>query len=238
MFGEALIDPILTLCKDILPRFIKTDIYAEFKKRQLECCSLPPANTLVVPPPAVDFTGYSEERDMTEGKRFSLAELLREGFLFCEFLDFLQRRVCAECLYCYRMVSIYEEKVLSKDVDTKELAWTIYKYFVAVGSSCEVSCPAMVRNEIMRNMASPTADMFILLKKSAYDQLTTYLTQYSQTTEYKNLGITLREKFERVKEEGMKKTYTMNPLPAINFTFQSLKAGGAKMVSKIPMSAK
>lgn len=172
---------------------------------------------------------------MIEGKRFSLAELLKEGFLFCEFLDFLQRRVCAECLFCYRMISIYEEKLLSKDPDSKELAWTIYKYFVAVGSSCEVSCPAMVRNEVMRNMAAPTADMFVLVKKSAHDQLTSYLTQYSQTNEYKNLGISLKEKYQRVKEEGLKKSYALNPLPAINFTFQSIKAG---VTSKIPKSSK
>ena len=172
---------------------------------------------------------------MIEGKRFSLAELLREGFLFCEFLDFLQRRVCAECLYCYRMINIYEEKVLSKDPEAKELAWTIYKYFVAVGSSCEVSCPAMVRNEVMRNMAAPTADMFVLVKKSAHDQLTTYLTQYSQTIEYKNLGITLRDKFHKFNEEGAKKSYKLGPLPAINFTFHSIKAG---IASQIPSSMK
>jgi hypothetical protein len=107
-------DPILTLCKDILPRFLKTDLCTEFKKRHAECLVLPSANTLSIAPPAVDLSVYSREQDMTGVRRFGLAELLKEGFLYTEFLDFLQRRVCAESLYAYRAISLYEEAVTLK----------------------------------------------------------------------------------------------------------------------------
>lgn len=114
VFAEACLDPILTLCKDIMPRFIKTDIYRDYKQRLLECASLPLSSSLSVSAPAVDLGLYAES-DKLPTRRFTLEELLREGFLYGEFLDFLKRRVCAENLQCYRLIVIYEDAMLAKD---------------------------------------------------------------------------------------------------------------------------
>ena len=74
-----------------------------------------------------------------------------------------------------------------------KLAWTIYKSFIAPGSSYEVSCPATVRNELMRQLAQPKAGMFHEIQKSAYEQLQALQLLYSKTADYRQLGPSLRE---------------------------------------------
>ena len=197
MFAETCLDPIKTLCRDIMPRFLKSDLCSAFKARRKECREQPNALELVVPPPAVDLRGYSAE-DRVVTKRFALADLLKEGFLYGEFLLFLQGRVCAENLLCYRLVICFEEVLSKKNYEAADhLAWTIYRYFVALGAPFEISCHPLDRCDVMRHLAKPTPDIFNAVKRSALEQLSAYLTLYSKTPTYKELGAALNERVER-----------------------------------------
>ena len=208
VFGESCRDPVLTLCKDILPRFLKSDLCAMYKMRCSELLFLPPASALKVPPPDIQPSIYCQD-DLTDTRRFTLNELLREGFLYNEFLAFLERRVCAENIYCYRLISIFEDFMkLKAEEEANELAWTIYKFFIAQGSSYEVSCPSTIRNELMRQLAQPQAGMFHEVQKSSYEQLQALQLLYSKTPDYRQLGIALKESIYRKvdlgKSESMK----------------------------------
>lgn len=128
VFGEACLDPVLTLCKDILPRFLKSELCSLYRIRSSELLLLPPARALVVQPPDVQPSLYCQD-DFAPTRRFTLNELLREGFLYGEFLDFLQRRVCAENLFCYRLVCIFEELMKRKECDEADELGELNKIF-------------------------------------------------------------------------------------------------------------
>ena len=202
VFGETCLDPVLTLCKDILPRFLKSELCVMYRMRSSELLFHPPSTALKVPPPDVQPSLYCQN-DLSDSRRFTLNELLREGFLYNEFLAFLERRVCAENLYCYRLITIFEDLTKRNAVDeANELAWTIYKFFIAQGSSYEVSCPSNVRNELMRQLAQPKLGMFHEIQKSAYEQLQALQLLYSKTPDYRQLGTALRESIYRKVESS------------------------------------
>ena len=96
-----------------------------------------------------------------------------------------------------------------------KLAWTIYKFFIAPTSAYEVSCDVMDKNDVLRQIAKPTPDLFQAIKKNVYNQLASHFHQYTQTTEYKNLGVYLQDKKqEEIRKESLaKKSNRLIPLP-------------------------
>jgi hypothetical protein len=52
IFTEACIDPLKTIKRDILPRFLSSELYRQMSVQLNLCAKLPPANELKVPPPS------------------------------------------------------------------------------------------------------------------------------------------------------------------------------------------
>lgn len=95
------------------------------------------------------------------------------------------------------------------------IAWTIYKFFIASASAYEVSCDVMDKNDVLRQIAKPTPELFHAIKKNVYNQLSSHFHQYTQTTEYKNLGVFLQDKKqEEIRKECLaKKSNRLIALP-------------------------
>lgn len=77
-----------------------------------------------------------------------------------------------------------------------EIAWTIYKFFIAPGSSFEVSSNHQMKNDVMRDLANPKLNTFDNIEQSALSQLRIHYNRFLPTKEFGKLNrlvITQRE---------------------------------------------
>lgn len=210
VYTEALLDPIKTMHKDVLPRFLASPLYADMKLRLASLMQRSMANKLVVPPPD-KMSSLDKKSDLFHEKRlFSLQEILENRVLYTEFLSHLQKKMSVENLLCYRMILIFEERIAAMDVadsgrETSERcneslkaeainqAWVIYRYFVAPDAPYEVSLHSRHKKELMISLAYPYKAMFEELKKSTYSVLTVNFNAFKFTDEYRHLWKTLRD---------------------------------------------
>ena len=75
----------------------------------------------------------------------------------------------------------------------------------------------------MRQLAKPKPNMFDSVKKSAFEQLSAYLTLFSKTPTYKSLGSTLNDRIERSeKAAAVKKSQEFNVMGSLGTMLQGL----------------
>ena len=196
VFEEATIEPIKTMKKDILPRFLASDTFRKMIANVSSCePTPPPASELKVPPPRSWILTASTLDELPETRRFQLGEILNCLHLYNEFLSFLRSRVSSENLICVRMIDIFQELVSTLDTQPADIqAWKIYQYFVAPGSAYEVSIHHIHRKHVMLGMAEPKKGMFDKIKHSVYETLKVNFETFKQTNQYKLMGKMMRER--------------------------------------------
>jgi hypothetical protein len=199
-FEESLIDPIKTMKKDILPRFLRSTFSSEMIRRLKSIETLPRGTDLEVPDPPNTLV-FQTLNEVPPSRKFHLIELVENRLLYAKFLAYLQSCFCAENLVCYRMVTLFEELLAGKQ-PVADLAWDIYRFFVAEGSAYEISIEFANRKAIMLQLAKPRADTFELVKKSAFSMLKTIYVSFKSTPEYAELAQYVRSKLARSPLEG------------------------------------
>jgi hypothetical protein len=130
VFDEALIDPKITLLKDILPRFVVSSVYDDMLYYLGKRKNLPSYKTLHIPPPEdpdncspatkkhlrtmlsrllcdVDCIDYCSD---------DLENYFHDPMLYDAMLKYLSRIVCSENLVCARAVLLYQ-KMFDKFVE-------------------------------------------------------------------------------------------------------------------------
>jgi hypothetical protein len=193
VFEEACLDPIKTMTKDILPRFLQSNIYRRMVEDVATCDPPPPAADLKVPPPGSRLLTSASLDHFYDSRRFTLDEIVGCLQLYNVFLAFLRRRVCAENLICVRMIAIFQEQMRAGDVvDGQRTALNIYRYFVAPRSAFEVSLHHVKRKQTQYAIAQPKIDTFDHVHHSAYEQLKVHFDQFVQTPEYAQLSEMMR----------------------------------------------
>jgi hypothetical protein len=193
VFEEACIDPIKTMKKDVLPRFLHSNISRTMILSLASCDPLPPASNLSLPPPSKYVLRSNPVEYFTDERKFSLVQLLQGEVLYTNFRVFLERIVCSENLICVRMIDYFEElKSAKNDKDADGQAWIIYQYFVAPGSAFEVSTLYLDRKNLMQQLASPRKGMFAKVRNSAYYVLKTNFELFTTSEDYKALGKIMR----------------------------------------------
>lgn len=197
-FEESLIDPIKTMKRDILPRFLRSTFYLDMMRRLRSVEVLPTAADLELPIPPNSLTFQSAE-EIPADRRFKLQEIVENRHLYGKFLSYLQQCFCSENLICYRMVTLFEEMVLTKkpSADIADLAWDIYRFFVADGAVYEISIEFASRKAIMLQLAKPRLDTFDFVKRSSLSMLKTIYVSFKTTVEYAELAGYLRSKYSR-----------------------------------------
>jgi hypothetical protein len=163
-FEESLVDPLKTLKRDILPRFLRSHFFATMNTRLESIQRLPSAGDLATPIPPSRLSFNLEE--LPHDRRFHLKEVVDNRYLYQEFLKYTQKCFCSENLICYRMVTLFEERIEAKE-PCEDLAWDIFRYFVAEGSAYEISIEFAKRKAIMLELAKPKHDTFEFVKKSS-----------------------------------------------------------------------
>lgn len=192
VFEEALMDPVKTIHRDIYPRFATSEEFRLMKQYVASTESLPSAAKLkLMKPSCVIFNRYNP-RDIERGDiRFTLQDLIDDMILYSEFQKYLEKIVSMENLLCLRAIIIFKDAIGSRDKEERamalEHAWTIYKFFIAAGSSYEVSISYVLRKDLMRKLADPSSGMFEAIEQSALSALRTHYYTYTTTKEYQDL---------------------------------------------------
>eukprot|EP01038_Epipyxis_sp_PR26KG_P004350 gene4350-6154_t len=217
IFNEALVDPIKTLRRDIHNRFISSDYFHQMKIRLSEIEVLPSASTLILSPPPHTINHKYSRQELKSGKvKFSLNEFLEDKALYTEFLKYLCKIVSSENLRCLRAIEMFQNEFNLETTNNQlnhmkstELAWTIYKYFVAPGSAYEISTSQRIRKEVMRTLATPSYDMFVEVYQSALSSLRVHFASYAKTHEYNQLAEYILTKQE---SKSMRSIESSSPL--------------------------
>ena len=196
IFDEACMDPILTMERDVLPRFRKSDIVNTMVMRVASCEPVPPAKDLNVPPPENLLLHLCPAEAFPDTRCFTLDELIGSQHLYDSFLTFLQNisKEKGNKLLCIRKIDIFEELMHMNCVkEATEEAWQIYRYYVAQGAAFEIPISSVELVELMVSLAVPKRDMFVSVRQSAYVNLTSYFSAFVKTAAYRGLSKLMRD---------------------------------------------
>mmetsp|Transcript_16614 Transcript_16614/g.25006 ORF Transcript_16614/g.25006 Transcript_16614/m.25006 type:complete len:356 (-) Transcript_16614:529-1596(-) len=187
VFGESIREPVTTVKRDIIPRFLKSNLYGEMVARKTSLINTPPAESLTVPLPTLNIHDKYTKEELANNPSFSLTEVLSCGLLYERFLQYCVSVVSSENVLCFQMITHFEG-LLPSDENYKDMAWDIYRYFVIEGAALEVSVESSVRKEICINLPSPHSKIFDAVKQSAYACIETAFNSFRLTPEYVSLG--------------------------------------------------
>jgi uncharacterized membrane protein len=193
VFEEAVIDPIKTMSKDVLPRFLQSNDFLTMITNLTSCDPLPPASMIKLPPPKKHVLNNNHLEYFTLDREFTLVQMLIAEVLYHFFRVYLERFLCSENLLCVRMIDYFEE-LKSKDnhIEANEVAWTMYHFFIAPGSVYEVSIMYSDRKTLMETLAMPKAGMFSRVRSNSYIILEVNFVQFQASAEYRDLGRIMR----------------------------------------------
>lgn len=138
VFKEARIDPMNTLIKDILPRFVVSPQYEEMKFYVQALIELPPASSLVVSPPNSSLSTAMSVKNKASVVDVALAELKTpadvetycrqdmelyfvDALLYQHLLKYLTRIVASENLLCIRAINIFPQ-LFEENADSRAKA--------------------------------------------------------------------------------------------------------------------
>jgi hypothetical protein len=195
VFKEAVIAMLTILHRDIFPRFLLTGTYIRNREKgrivtDSDHLFFPSINTLVVKPPGSKIIEELSRNVMyPEGKLYTLDEVLADRLLYSIFLSELKKSDCDGLLLCYQMIFIFKECFKKKVPPTspeiiEDQIWNIYLHFVAVGSSCEICIPSILRESIKLSFGSPSKDMFTELEAKVMVDLTAKFETYKNSYAY------------------------------------------------------
>jgi hypothetical protein len=205
IFDEAMLDPIKTIRRDIMPRFTASPYCAELETRAESINELPSAISLTVPPPI----SCAISEALCSGSRspdLSLMDFLDDRHLYSIFLKYLKSIVSSENLLCVTMIRQFDALVQSvskrdsqthgnfadpKNFAIRESAWTIYLYFVAPGSPFEVSVSHARRREIMYGLAEPSVELFKAAELTSFDALQANFATFKLTPAFRDVQKTV-----------------------------------------------
>jgi len=190
VFAQAILEPIQTMKKDILPRFLVSNHYLQMELRLKSCNPLPSASELAVPYPEESIINHSSLKDFPAERRFELIEVLGCKFLFSEFLLYLRQSMCTEDLLCYAMITKFENTFTSEETRdySEEIMWNIYRFFIAPGSAYEISLRYSQKKIMMLALADPHPGIFDDVKRAVLAVLKNHFESFKATTEYENLS--------------------------------------------------
>lgn len=154
---------------------------------------LPTEKDFTVPYPLGTMLAYSEEEDFPDDRTFTLDEVLTCRILFEKFLAYLMDCYNSECLLCFRKILTFRAR-MERGFEATDESWDIYKYFIAPGSTFEVSCNQQTRKKIMLELAEPKTTTYDEVLKTVSGSLNMAFSEYTSTPEYAQLSRFMRGK--------------------------------------------
>jgi hypothetical protein len=193
VFEESTMDHVRNIHREIRPQFLHSPHYQELRRRMKALVRLPTEKDFSIPYPLGTMLAYSEEEDFPDDRIFSLDEILTCRILFEKFLAYLTDSYNSECLLCYRKILTFRAR-MERGFEATDESWDIYRYFIAPGSTYEVSCNQQTRKKIMLELAEPKASTYDEVLKTVAGSLGMAYSEYSSTPEYAGLSRYMRNK--------------------------------------------
>ena len=220
VFDEAMADPLKTVNKDVLPRFLVSGYYHDLMTRLASISPLPAGDTLSVTPPQSSLV-LKLDMDITNLDELKKTPWRCDYILYEAFQQYLRSVVANEQLLCVRSISNYQQlwadhrngsdtnnsPQLDFPAGADSLAWNIYAFFIAPGSAYEVSVSDRRRKQIMTQLASPTEEMFNRVQEQTYGSIGHHLDPFYRSTFFTKLPDVIREeqRLERSRSALIKK---------------------------------
>lgn len=190
VFSECMIDPIKTIKRDILPRYLVSDIHVQAVARISDLndylspliVSAPDNNVIV---DRILSTSVSPDELQTALRSVPIPELLIDRLIYQQFLKYLRDIIASENLLCLRMIEIYRDLLSAGDrKGAVDHAWLFLKYFVKFGSPYEVSVSSRRRREVFEKMANPDITIFDRVERSALQVLVGHYESYKSSSSF------------------------------------------------------
>jgi len=190
-FDPALKQSLVTLRKDIYPRFVKSQ---DFKLMKELLAAPQPDHGFRAPQKSIlDFLSEEKIKELKEDGNFMMEHVLNDKILIEVFFNSLAKKFCTENLLFYCEVQCFEKMVEDKEESLyKDQAWYIYKNFLEPNSIHQVSTSTSARKEIGLGMASPVAGMYSEVLKNIMVLLKAEFDSFKKSEEYKNLRETVQ----------------------------------------------
>ena len=162
VFSEALEFALGTI-PNLHSSFLETPTHTKLMSYIKLCRPLPSKETLQVPYP------NDEHEDSLEF--ISADQINYDSRVYESLLSYSKLSGSEGCVLGYRLLFLFHDALYRHQKDLLEdLAWTIYRYYVATGSCYQLPLSSIMVNEIMRNLATPTNQMFDYLYQIIKDQ--------------------------------------------------------------------
>lgn len=197
VFDETLLDPIKTIKRDLLPRFVVSSFYDKMASRLLELRTLPVATSLSLKlPSSSPCTSWDDEHITVENiQKMNTNDMLHDRIIYSSFMNYCKSLYAHENLLCGRAVAIFKCccKARHNNVEIEESAWTVFKYFVVYGSAYEVSLSHKSRKAIMLSMANPHPQLFAKIERSVFLMIRSHWNNFCKTKFFQSLPHLIRE---------------------------------------------
>jgi hypothetical protein len=195
VFTEAIEEHVcVTLELDTVPRFSHSDVYT---KMSTLLYTFQEDDLIEVPLPQNKVLAISS-RENLKNKTFELIEVLSDGILYTEYLEYLELNSNEKWLLCLQLISLFEEEInlVHDDLGSAEdsallveqYAWEIYNFFITKNSKFEIAFTEKDKKEIMRHLAKPASQMFEILRDLCDEKLETYFILFQLTEQYQHLN--------------------------------------------------
>lgn len=217
---------ILATQRDIAMRFQKSEEYTMLLQRLQESQRPPSTVSIHIPAPRFTLTVTYNKNQLLQAETellFTLEEVLKDNFLYGEFMKYLNKLIASEHLRFIRALQIFKKAATfmesnnnnnnntssntstaattaSTAIAQKKLsdwAFKMFSNFFLPGSVYEISCAESVRRDIARQVAAPHIDMFKTPERTTMATLRQLFESYQSTAEYAQLRVRIADNFEQ-----------------------------------------
>lgn len=121
VFTEATLDPIKTIRRDIMPRFMASTFYSDLEVRLEELATLPSAGSFCAAPASSTEISQMLIADSIKLADLEITNFLEDRILYEIYLKYLQSIVSSENLLCVRIIDIYVQLFPISSRETREV---------------------------------------------------------------------------------------------------------------------
>lgn len=183
VFEEALLDPIKTVKRDCLPRFLTSSLYKKMAAR-LKSLAIhrKPSSLLLKLPGKSPTTCWDDDIITVENiAKLSVIDMLHDRLMYSNFLTYCMSLYTHENLLCARAIAIFKCEFKGHSdcpPAADEATWVVFQYFAFRGSCYDASLSHRSRKAIKLNMAHPHINMFDRLERSVNMMIRAHWSTY------------------------------------------------------------
>ncbi|KAJ1438379.1 hypothetical protein B484DRAFT_477170 [Ochromonadaceae sp. CCMP2298] len=198
VFQEAALDPIKTIRKDLAMRYQHSEDFSAYLGHLRTLLAPPCLVTIHVPTPTASLVSTYTLQQLSEGVRFTLAQVLEDRTLYAGFFRYLSSSFSSENLRFVRAVTLFRRFASDTREDKRAEVWAfkIYRNFIVPGSPYEICITPHIRRDLERRLATPIYSTFRDAEETALQTLRGKFVDFARTTEYASFSLNMATNYE------------------------------------------